>query len=141
MPVMGNITVENKLVTERRAVSVYHHATRGAHLISHNSSVMLPLKPAAGEDYFHISVPRGPGRLECDCVVDLPYGLDFEFAGEGKVVITHKGGRVLVKIPAGPPLWQLKLTRPVEMPPGGPTADSDFSVIIGEIEKTSLKEM
>ncbi len=136
MPVRGNITVENKLITERRAVSVYHHATRGVHLISHNSSVMLPLKPVAEEDYLHISVTRGPGRLECDCVLDLPYELNFEFAGEGKVLITHNEGRVLVKIPAGPPVWQLKLTRPLEMLPG-----TGYRVIIGEMGKSSLKEI
>lgn len=133
----GNITVENRLLVEKRAVSVYHHASRGAHLISPNGSVMLPLKPDADEDYLHISVPRGPGGLRNDCMLDIPSGLDFEFAGEGKVVITHKGGRVLVKIPAGPPVWQLKLTRPMEIPQGASSDGSNLRITISEIEKIS----
>lgn len=132
-----NITVENKLIVEKRTVSVYHHASRGAHLISHNGSVILPLKPEADEDYLHISVPRGPGRLRSDCVLELPPGLDFEFEGEGKVVITYKRGRVFIKIPAGPPVWQLKLTRSLELADTDSSTDGDQRITIREIEKTS----
>jgi hypothetical protein len=126
----GNITVENKLILEKRAISVYHHASRGAHLISHNGSVMIPLKPDVEEDYLHISVITGPGRLRNDCLLDIPAVLDFEFAGEGKVVVIHKGGRVLVQIPAGPPVWQLKLTRPMEQYGGGSSTGSSHRVTI-----------
>jgi hypothetical protein len=125
-----NITVENKLILEKRAISVYHHASRGAHLISPNGSVMIPLKPDVAEDYLHISVITGPGRLRNDCLLDIPAALDFEFAGEGKVVVIHKGGRVLVKIPAGPPVWQLTLTRPMEQYADGSSTGGSHRVTI-----------
>jgi hypothetical protein len=136
MKIPGNITVDNKLITGKRAVSVYHHATRGNHLISHNGSVTLPLKPVEEGDYLHISVTRGPGRLRKDCLLDIPWWLDFEFAGEGKVFVTHKRNRVFVKIPAGPPVWQLKLTQPADLPPGNSAADGNHKITIGEVEIT-----
>lgn len=132
-----NITVENKLILEKRAISLYHHASRGAHLISHNGSVMIPLKPDAEEDYLHISAITGPGRLKNDSLLDIPPGLDFEFSNDGKVVIAYKGGRVLIKIPAGPPVWQLKLTRPMAIPQDGSPANGNHRITIGEIEKNS----
>ena len=137
MKVMGNmiITVNNKLITGKRAVNVYQHAARGSHLISHNGSVTLPLEPLEQGDYLHISVTRGPGRLKNDCLLEIPWWMDFEFAGEGKVFITHKKDRVLVKIPAGPPVWQLKLTQPADLPPGYLAAHGDHVITIGEIEK------
>ncbi|MDQ1350895.1 MAG: hypothetical protein QG657_1197 [Acidobacteriota bacterium] len=130
----GNIMVENKLIVEKRAISVYHHASRGAHLISHNGSVMIPLKPDAEEDYLHISVITGPGRLKNDSLLDIPPGLDFEFSNDGKVVITYKGGRVLIKIPAGLPIWQLKLTRPTGIPHNASSAYYEQRITVGESE-------
>lgn len=132
-----NITVENKLIVEKRAISLYHHASRGAHLISHNGSVMIPLKPDAEEDYLHISVITGPGRLKNDSLLDIPPGLDFEFSNDGKVAIAYKGGRVLIKISAGLPVWQLKLTRPKVIPHDTSNADNNYRITIGEIKKIS----
>nr|NIM12175.1 hypothetical protein [Candidatus Aminicenantes bacterium]NIN18168.1 hypothetical protein [Candidatus Aminicenantes bacterium]NIN42067.1 hypothetical protein [Candidatus Aminicenantes bacterium]NIN84820.1 hypothetical protein [Candidatus Aminicenantes bacterium]NIO80995.1 hypothetical protein [Candidatus Aminicenantes bacterium] len=40
-----NITIENKLVMEKRDMNIYHHATRSAHMISFDSSITLPFKP------------------------------------------------------------------------------------------------
>lgn len=107
------ITVENKLVAEKRDMNVYHNSTRSAHMISYNSSVTLPLKPVIEDDYLHVSVVIGPGHLENTSVVNLPSWADFEFSSEKNVTITHSGERTLLKIPPGLPMWQLRITRPI----------------------------
>lgn len=107
-----NITVENKLVLEKRDMNVYHHFSRSAHMISHDSSITLPLRPAFEDDYVHISVVSGPGRLENKSVLNLPSWVDFEFSAVGNVTVIHSGDRTVLKIPPGPPVWQLKMTRP-----------------------------
>lgn len=105
------LTVENKLVMEKRDLNVYHHFSRSAHMISHNSSITLPLRPAFEDDYLHISVVSGPGRLENKSVLNLPSWVDFEFSAVGNVTVIHSGDRTVLKIPPGPPVWQLKMTR------------------------------
>jgi hypothetical protein len=108
------VTVENKLISEKRDINVYHHSTRSAHIISHNSSITLPLRTDGEDDYLHISVVSGPGNLWKDCMIGLPSWANFEFASEGKLTLTHSSDakRTLLKIPPGPPTWQLKMTRP-----------------------------
>lgn len=106
-----NITVENKLVMEKRDMNVYHHSTRSAHLISHNNSITLPLQQSVEDDYLHISVVSGPGHLINNSVLNLPAWADFEFLCEGKIILVHSGERTLLKIPPGPSTWQLKMTR------------------------------
>ena len=108
-----NITVENKLVVEERDMNVYHHSTRSAHMISYNGSVTLPFKHTEEDDYLHISIVRGPGQLEGKCVVNLPSWVDFEFSSRGDVTIAHSGERTFLKVPPGPPTWQLKMTRSI----------------------------
>ena len=107
-----DVTVENKLIKEKRDINVYHQSTRSAHIISRSSSITLPLRPIADDDYLHISVVSGPGHLWKDCVIDLPSWVNFEFSLEGKAVISHMNDRTFLKIPPGPPTWQLKMTRP-----------------------------
>jgi len=106
-----NVTIENKLVLEKRDMNVYHHSTRSAHLISHNNSITLPLRPSLEEDYLHISVVSGPGHLINKSVLNLPAWADFEFSSEGKIKVVHSDDRTLLKIPPGPSTWQLKMTR------------------------------
>ncbi len=105
------MTIENKLVLERRDMNVYHHSTRSAHMISFGNSITLPFRSTIEDDYLHISIVSGPGRLECKSVVNLPSWVDFEFSSEGNLIASHSGGRTLLKIPPGLPQWQLKLTR------------------------------
>jgi hypothetical protein len=112
MSQVSDITVENKLVKDKRGINVYHHSTRSAHLISHNSSITLPLGDVGKDDYLHISLVSGPGNLWKDCVINLPSWADFEFSSEGKMTLTHRGYRTILTIPPGPPTWQLKITRP-----------------------------
>lgn len=106
-----NITIENKLVMEKRDMNVYHHSTRSAHMISHNNSITLPLRSSVEDDYLHISVVSGPGHLNNKSVLNLPTWADFEFSSEGKIIVVHSGDRTLLKIPPGPSTWQLKMTR------------------------------
>jgi hypothetical protein len=106
-----NITIENKLVMEKRDMNVYHHSTRSAHLISHDSSITLPLKPGIEDDYLHISIVSGPGKLEGNCLVNLPSWVDFELTSAGDANVVHLGERILLKIPPGPAIWQLRMTR------------------------------
>jgi hypothetical protein len=106
-----NITIENKLVMEKRDMNVYHHSTRSAHMISFDNSITLPLRPVIEDDYLHISIVSGPGHLKSKSVVNLPSWADFEFSSKGDVTVAHSGDRTLLKIPPGPPIWQLKMTR------------------------------
>ena len=111
------ITVINKLTSEKRDLNVYHHFTRSAYMISHNSSIVVPLHTAAEGDYLHISIVSGPGNLEKDCAIDLPSWVDFKFFSQGDFTVTHAGGSTLLEIPSGPPVWQLKITRPTSLIP------------------------
>ncbi len=106
-----DINVENKLVKEKRHINVYHHATRGAHIISHNGAISLPLGTKQDDDYLHISITRGPGNMWKPCILDLPNWADFELSSEGTVTLNHFHDHISITIPAGPPNWQLKITR------------------------------
>ncbi len=131
MSVKVDIIVENKLIKEKRDIHVYHQSTRSAHIISRSSSITLPLRTIVEDDYLYISVVRGPGNLWKESVIDLPSWADFEFSLEGKVVITHSGNRTLLKVPPGPPTWQLKMMRPNE----SPTVQKSDHIIIGDNDK------
>ena len=111
MPKEINITIENRLVKEKRDMNIYHHAGKSAHMIGHGSSVTLPLRTEIEGDYLYISIVGGPGSLERKSVVNLPAWVDFEFLTEGRLAVAHSGGRILLKIPPGLPGWQLNLTR------------------------------
>lgn len=123
-----NITIENKLVMEKRDMSVYHHSTKSAHMISYNSSVTLPLRTVLEDDYLHISIVTGPGNLKNKSIVNIPAWLDFEFLSEGNISVAHSGDRTLLKISPGLPMWQLKMTRSLS----SLTKQSSDSVTIGD---------
>jgi hypothetical protein len=119
MPDKIEVTVENKLLAEKRDINVYHHSTQSAHIISHNSSITLPLAANGEKYYLQISVVKGPGYLENNCLINIPSWVDFDFTSKESVTaisITHshdpEGARTVLKIPPGPPAWELKITRP-----------------------------
>ena len=112
MSMKVDIIVENKLIKEKRDIHVYHQSTRSAHIISRSSSITLPLQTTREDDYLYISVVHGPGNLWKESIIDLPSWADFEFSLEGKLALNHFGNRTWLKIPPGPPTWQLKMTRP-----------------------------
>ena len=105
-----NVTIHNKLEMEKRDINIYHHSAKSAHIISHNSDITLPFKLIAAGDYLDISLVGRPDHLNCKSIIDLPAWANFEFSSEGKVAICHNEDRTLLKIPPGPPLWQLKIT-------------------------------
>ena len=109
------ITVFNKLTVEKRDLNIYHHSTRSAYIISHNSSITLPLQTASEGDYLHLSVISGPGNLENDCVINIPSWMDFKFFSQGNLTVVHAGDRTFLEIPPGPPSWQLKITQPSDL--------------------------
>jgi len=130
-----DITIRNKLTTGERDIHVFHYSTRSAHIISHNSSITLPLRNSNENDFLSISVVKGPGYLWTACVIGLPTWVDFDFSSEGSLTLTHSGNakRTLLKIPPGPPTWELKITRPVGLPSIGPfTAVQAESVFISD---------
>lgn len=126
------ITVRNKLLKEKRDINVYHHANKSAHIVSCNSAITRGIKPVEEDDYLHISAVSGPGILKDDCVLDLPAFVDFRFSLPGEVTLIHSGARTLVKIPPGPPLWELKITMPEWT--DGKTLNGDH-VTVGDSEE------
>ncbi len=139
MPEEIEITVENKLITEKRDLNLYHYSTQSAHIISHNSSITLPLGSNGDKDYLHISVVKGPGYLEKYCLIDIPSWADFDFTSKESVTaisITHShdpdGARTVLKIPPGPPAWELKITRPTSLDSNGQFTKKKDYVVIGD---------
>jgi len=92
-----NITIQNKLAAERRDLNAYHHAKRSAYFISHCNTVTIPLGTKEDGDYLHISVVSGPGKLEKECMVDLPSWCDFSFSSIGNGNLSHSGNRTLLR--------------------------------------------
>ena len=132
-----DITIKNKLTVGERDIHVFHYSTRSAHIISHNSSITLPLRNSSENDYLYISVVKGPGYLWASCVIGLPTWLDFDFSSEGNLTVTHSGAakQTLLKIPPGPPTWELKITRPVGLSSTGPLTEVQVeSITISDSE-------
>ena len=115
MPKGIDMIVQNKLITEKRDLNVYHHSTRSAYMISHGNSITIPLGTVEDRDYLHLSIVSGPGSLEKDCWIDIPTWCDFTVSGLGNGDLTNSGDRTLLKIPPGPPVWQLKITRSIAL--------------------------
>jgi len=130
-----DITIKNKLTVGERDINVFHYSTRSAHIISHNSSITLPLGNSNEKDYLYISVVKGPGYLWTSCVIGLPTWVDFDFSSEGNLTVTHSGAakQTLLKIPPGPPTWELKITRPAGLLSIGPLIEvREESVFISD---------
>jgi hypothetical protein len=109
------IVVENKLVTGKRDINIYHHSGSCAYMIGYGSSAAVILENAEKGDYLHISVVRGPDDLQKECRLNLPAWADFEFSSNGSsdnISIVHSGSRTFLKIPAGPLAWELRITTP-----------------------------
>lgn len=112
MPRKIEVEVENRLTALKRDINVFHFSTRSAHIISYNSSITLPLGTPGSSDYLQLSAARGPGHLWKHCLIRLPSWVDFEFTTSGKVTFIHSlnSHSTLLKIPPGPPTWELKIT-------------------------------
>jgi hypothetical protein len=110
MPDKIELTVQNKLVKEKRDLNVYQHSTRSAYMISHGNSISISLGTVEDGDYLHLSIVSGPGSMEKNCWIEMPSWCDFNVSSLGNGDLTHSGNRTLLKIPPGPPVWQLKIT-------------------------------
>jgi len=109
------ITVWNRLIKERRDINVYQHSSKSGHIISSNHFHKIGIKAIEEDDYLYISVQRGPGLLENYCVLDLPSFVDFKFSNTGEFVLLHCRERILLRIPPGPPLWEIKMKIPAQL--------------------------
>lgn len=127
------VKVENRLIAEKRAINVYHHVTRGAYLISHGGSVILPLQTGGQKDYLHLTLTSGPGPMEKECQLEFPWWLDYEILSEGRVLLSHQGESVLVNFPPSHLLWQLKTAIPHRMPLAVPIGETDLRIVIREL--------
>lgn len=105
------IIIENKLIIEKRDMAVYHHSSRSSHLLSSNCSITVPLQSIQENDYIHISILSGPGRLENMCVINLPAWVNFDYSAEGNILLNHSSERIFLRIPPGPIVWQLRVTK------------------------------
>ncbi len=124
------IAVCNRLVRDRRDINVYHHSEGTNNIISSKSRAVYSLGDHDAGDCLKISVPSGPGYLLNPCILEMPPYMNYRFSAEGKFLLLHKGERTLLKIPPGPPLWELKLFIPVPMGPG--FSVSEDQVIISD---------
>lgn len=115
-----DITVENKLIKEKRSIHVYHHAARSTHIISPNNTIIVPLGTVGEDDYLYISVVKGPGNLCEDSFINVPSWADFQFFFLRDVSLSHPGDRIVLKIPPGPPTCELKVMRPSHLTLLGP---------------------
>lgn len=123
-------TIRNKLVKDRRDVNVYHHINRSSHILSCNSSLTRCINTGEEEDFLQISIVTGPGHLKDNCILDLPSFLDFRFTLTGEVILIHSGERTLLKIPPGPPTWEIKMTIPRRL--SFPVSLSENCIIISD---------
>jgi hypothetical protein len=106
------LIIRNKLVKDRRDVNVYHHISRSSHILSCNSSLTRSIRTVEEMDFLQISVVTGPGHLKDYCVLELPSFLDFRFSLVGEAILIHSGEWTLLRIPPGPPTWEIKMTIP-----------------------------
>lgn len=105
------VVVENRLTVLKRDINVFHFSSRSAHIISYNSSITLSLGTPGSSDFLQVSTARGPGHLWKHCLIRLPSWANFEFFTRGNVTLIHSKNShgTLLKIPPGPPDWELKI--------------------------------
>jgi hypothetical protein len=73
--------------------------------------------PTGKDDYLVIAVTPGAGDLK-GCKAELPAALPFIFTPGGmekmKILTSSDGERTTLRIPPGPPTWQLKIKNPLK---------------------------
>ena len=108
-----DIIIINRLVKEKRYLTIYHYGSGSSHLISNTKEVAVALNLKSKNDYLTISVVGEPGHIRNGCRVDLPSWLDFDFLAIAAVTVGHRGSeeRVFIDVPPGLLNWRLKITR------------------------------
>lgn len=104
------IVISNKLEKEKRDLTMYINTVKESHLVSANSSRIWRAKPGAADDFLHIAVAPGPGQLKSTWILDIPSYLNVKFRSSGEFVLFHSEERTELRIPPGPPDWQIRLT-------------------------------
>lgn len=113
VPVTMPVTIRNKLLKDRRDIHVYHHSTRGAHIISRGHSLDIALLDKDSGDYVHISAGGAGGRPGHDCRITIPRELDLEFSSQGDFTLNHPPEKdrnnTRLILPPGTAKWELTL--------------------------------
>lgn len=137
MPGKIEVVVENRMITVKRDIHVFHYSTGSAHIISHNSSVTLPVKIVDRTDYLQLFAARGPGHLWKHCLIRLPSWADFEFAVDRNVTLihSHDSNSTLLKIPPGPPTWELKIAASPGLSTSGKFSSTKDYITISDDEE------
>jgi len=122
-----HIIIINRLVKEKRYLTIYHHGTGSSHLVSDKKEIAVPLNLKTKKDYLTISVVGEPGHMWHGCNVSLPYWLDFDFLTTDAVTLSHSGGgeNFVIEVPPGLPNWQLKITRQKDSRPSNITGSEE----------------
>ncbi len=110
MPQQIEITVMNRLLSEKRSLNGYIHAGKSAYIISPGNGKTVRLSSHRSGDYLHLSIAGSPGDFAEDCWINLPSQLNFSLSNMGNAAVVQTGRRTLIKIPPGPLLWQLKIS-------------------------------
>lgn len=76
------ILLQNRLTFEKRDIYIYHHKSKGSHLISHGNAVSIQLQSVLEGDCITLSIVAGPGNLERKNIVELPEWMKYEFLSE-----------------------------------------------------------
>ena len=118
-----SIDVENKFRKGRRGIIVYDSSEKQDWILPWKNNgqgtklkkFMLPADSGKDDDYLNIAVAPGGGKLGRSKIV-LPANIPFTFipGGIDSITIIPSGDRVYIKIPEGPPTWQLKIMKPSE---------------------------
>lgn len=117
------VTVENKFTRGKRGIIVYNSSEQKDCIIpfkengKNNSRKKFDLPTGSkGNNYLVISLTPRPVNLTTTCKIDLPSTVPFTFipVGTQSIKITPSGKRTTLKIPGGPPTWQLKIDNPLK---------------------------
>lgn len=129
------LKIHNKMIGEKRDLNIYHNHDRGAYMISRNNYVNLKLHNIDENDFLYISIVSGPGAMTKDCWINLPSWCFCSFSSMCNADICLSGQRFMVRIPPGPPVWQLKICSPKISP------DNKDEIIIGDFDQTIGNEL
>jgi hypothetical protein len=117
-----SIEVENDFKRGRRGIIVHNSSQNQDWIVPWKKNGQEDTKqefdfPTGKDDYLVIAVTPGGGDLK-GCKADLPAALPFIFIPGGmekmKILTSSDGERTTLRIPQGPPTWQLKIRNPLK---------------------------
>lgn len=114
------IEVENNFKKGKRGIIVHNSSQKQDWIVPWKKNGQEDTKqefdfPANNDDYLVIAVTPGAGDLKW-CKAELPTALPFIFTPGGMekigILTSSDGERTTLRIPPGPPTWQLKIKNP-----------------------------